>query len=259
VLDAATQTYTPTWGVWAASGGKTPFFQITGSSTDPNYNGDALSVDASSGVAIGSVTVSGGIAGPTQNIVVIGNQAVAASAANEAVVIGQKASAAQYASDTVIIGSQASVGNYGQYSVAIGEKASSNKANSVAIGYESTVTQTNEFSVGNSTQQRTITNVALGVNPTDAANMSQLAGAGVPISTLALFAGFAVGESPSAPPPGWLLTDGSPVDRTTYANLFAVIGTAFGAGDGSTTFNLPNVGVGMGNSSVGAFTYCIKY
>jgi len=177
-LDVATQTYTPTWGTWAASGGKTPFFQVTGSSTDPNYKGDALDVDASLGVAIGSVTVSGGIAGPTQNIVVIGNQAVASSAANEAVVIGQKASAAQYASDTVIIGSQASVGNYGQYSVAIGEKASSNKANSVAIGYESTVTQTNEFSVGNSTQQRVITNVAPGVNPTDAVNVSQLAGIG---------------------------------------------------------------------------------
>ena len=41
-------------------------------------------------------------------------------------------------------------------------------------------------------------------------------------------------------PTGWILCDGSAVSRTTYADLFAVIGTNFGAGDGSTTFNLPN-------------------
>ena len=42
-------------------------------------------------------------------------------------------------------------------------------------------------------------------------------------------------------PQGWLLCDGSAVSRTTYAALFAVIGTTYGAGDGSTTFNLPNL------------------
>jgi microcystin-dependent protein len=42
-------------------------------------------------------------------------------------------------------------------------------------------------------------------------------------------------------PPGFLLCDGSAVSRTTYAALFAVIGTTFGAGDGSTTFNLPDL------------------
>ena len=42
-------------------------------------------------------------------------------------------------------------------------------------------------------------------------------------------------------PNGWLLCDGSAISRTTYAALFAITGTAFGAGDGSTTFNLPNI------------------
>lgn len=42
-------------------------------------------------------------------------------------------------------------------------------------------------------------------------------------------------------PLGWLNCDGSAVSRTTYSNLFAVIGTTYGAGDGSTTFNLPNL------------------
>jgi prepilin-type N-terminal cleavage/methylation domain-containing protein len=41
-------------------------------------------------------------------------------------------------------------------------------------------------------------------------------------------------------PTGFLLEDGSAVSRTTYADLFAVIGTTHGAGDGSTTFNLPD-------------------
>ena len=42
------------------------------------------------------------------------------------------------------------------------------------------------------------------------------------------------------PPTGWLLCDGSAVSRATYAPLFAKIGTRYGVGDGTTTFNLPN-------------------
>lgn len=41
-------------------------------------------------------------------------------------------------------------------------------------------------------------------------------------------------------PSGWLLCYGQAVSRTTYAALYAVIGTTFGSGDGSTTFNLPD-------------------
>jgi len=55
-------------------------------------------------------------------------------------------------------------------------------------------------------------------------------------------------------PTGYLLTDGSAVSRATYANLFAVIGTTYGAGNGSTTFNLPDtrnrVAVDQGSSSM---------
>ena len=52
-------------------------------------------------------------------------------------------------------------------------------------------------------------------------------------------------------PVGWVLCDGSEVDRIIYAALFSVTGTIWGAGDGTTTFNLPNladrflVGAGM--------------
>ena len=41
-------------------------------------------------------------------------------------------------------------------------------------------------------------------------------------------------------PTGFLLCNGAAVSRTTYAKLFAAIGTKWGTGDGSTTFNLPN-------------------
>jgi len=44
----------------------------------------------------------------------------------------------------------------------------------------------------------------------------------------------------SAMPYGWLLCDGSAVSRTTYAALFSAIGTTYGTGNGSTTFNLPD-------------------
>lgn len=45
----------------------------------------------------------------------------------------------------------------------------------------------------------------------------------------------------ASPPTGWLFCNGAAVSRTTYAALFAILGTAHGAGDGSTTFNLPDL------------------
>lgn len=58
---------------------------------------------------------------------------------------------------------------------------------------------------------------------------------------------------PSATPPtGFLLCNGQAVSRSTYSALFAIMGTAYGAGNGSTTFNVPNFinrfGVGAGSS-----------
>ena len=45
----------------------------------------------------------------------------------------------------------------------------------------------------------------------------------------------------STAPVGYLLCDGTAVSRTTYADLFAIISTTYGAGDSSTTFNTPNL------------------
>lgn len=74
-----------------------------------------------------------------------------------------------------------------------------------------------------------------------------------PIGTIAPFGG-------TSDPSYWLICDGRAVSRTDYASLFSVIGTTYGAGDGSTTFNIPDlrgrVAVGVGNSGAeGATTH----
>jgi len=56
----------------------------------------------------------------------------------------------------------------------------------------------------------------------------------MPVGCVIPFAG-------AAAPTGWLLCQGQAVSRTTYAQLFSVIGTTYGSGDGSTTFNLPDM------------------
>jgi microcystin-dependent protein len=53
-------------------------------------------------------------------------------------------------------------------------------------------------------------------------------------------AGFVWLYAGSSLPTGWLRCDGAAISRTTYAALFDAIGTTYGVGDGSTTFNLPN-------------------
>ena len=69
-------------------------------------------------------------------------------------------------------------------------------------------------------------------------------GSEVPAGTMQMFAGNTI-------PAGWLLCDGSAVSRTDYAKLFSAIGTTWGTGDGSTTFNLPN---SIGRFAEGAAT-----
>ena len=52
--------------------------------------------------------------------------------------------------------------------------------------------------------------------------------------------GAIVAYSSNNAPTNWLICDGSAINRVTYAELFSVIGTTYGSGDGTTTFNLPN-------------------
>jgi len=68
----------------------------------------------------------------------------------------------------------------------------------------------------------------------DTETVNTNAAASMPTGALVLYGKAAV-------PSGYLACDGSAVSRTTYAALFGVLSTVFGAGDGSTTFNLPNL------------------
>ena len=55
------------------------------------------------------------------------------------------------------------------------------------------------------------------------------------------FVGMIAPFAMTTPPTGWLACDGSAVSRSTYADLFTAIGTTWGAGDGSSTFALPDL------------------
>ena len=63
---------------------------------------------------------------------------------------------------------------------------------------------------------------------------------GVDVSTISPVGHMIIWNTDTAPT-GWFLCFGQAVNRTTYAALFAVLGTTFGVGDGSTTFNLPDL------------------
>ena len=97
-----------------------------------------------------------------------------------------------------------------------------------------------------------ITGMADGTVATDAATFGQVSAVNsVLIGTIQMW-------PTTSAPVGYLLCAGSAISRTTYAALFAVIDTTFGAGDGSTTFNLPNyadrmpIGSGTIATSIGA-------
>lgn len=90
----------------------------------------------------------------------------------------------------------------------------------------------------------------MGVYKNNNGNLELISGATLwadaPIGAMQAFGG-------SVAPSGWFLCQGQALSRTDYAELFAVIGTHFGSGDGSTTFNLPDmrevVPVGAGTSN----------
>lgn len=89
-----------------------------------------------------------------------------------------------------------------------------------------------------------ITNLGAGTRGSDAARIDQVLMA-VPVATIIPYAGG------SLPTSDWMWASGQALSRTDYAALFAAIGTTYGSGNGSTTFNLPDLRdrtvVGVGN------------
>lgn len=76
--------------------------------------------------------------------------------------------------------------------------------------------------------------VDTGTGVTKKIQAGNLINAYLPIGMITPYAG-------TSAPSGWLICDGSAISRTTYANLFTLVGTTYGSGDGSTTFNLPDL------------------
>ncbi|HEY8343321.1 MAG TPA: tail fiber protein [Calditerricola sp.] len=79
-----------------------------------------------------------------------------------------------------------------------------------------------------------ITQLGAGQDPGDAATVGQARADGMPIGAVIDFAG-------AQAPTGWLLCYGQEISRGDYPDLFDVIGTTWGDGDGSTTFNVPDL------------------
>lgn len=103
-------------------------------------------------------------------------------------------------------------------------------SNSIATTAFVTNTFANKANVSGNPLQ--LFEVASAVTNTQAVNLGQLLSA-IPTGVIQEYAG-------ATAPPGWLLCDGSEVGRNTYPTLWNLIGTAYGAGNGSTTFNLPD-------------------
>ncbi len=99
-------------------------------------------------------------------------------------------------------------------------------ANDVTVGGALTVTSNSTFSGL----------VSASTTPTSSAHLTNKAyvDKSMPVGTVVAYAG-------TAAPTGWVICDGQTLNRTTYASLYSVCGTAYGAGDGSTTFNVPDL------------------
>lgn len=107
----------------------------------------------------------------------------------------------------------------------------------VVVGNEQTVNWSSDtLTLSTSTVQTKLAfpNAKLNALPAVSGRLALTSFTGFSTGVLILYAG-------STPPTGFLKCDGQTVSRTTYATLFNVIGTKYGAGNGSTTFALPNI------------------
>ena len=152
-----------------------------------------------------------------------------------------------------------------------GSGATATNGANVSIGFNTQNSAANASIVfyGAGTGATVGTKSGLRVHGTNGANLAPIAANVLMQSTV----GNGVGSNDAAPlvpvgsiliwpettaPSGWLLSDGTAISRTTYAGLFALIGTDYGAGDGSTTFALPDfkdrlpLGKGTNNGTVAA-------
>lgn len=117
------------------------------------------------------------------------------------------------------------------------QHANANDAIEAKVGIDSSAVATSlDYLLKNTSSSNPGHKHTLANGATDVTKTAAQLNAVDPSGALIMWAG-----SSSTPPTGWLVCDGTAISRTTYSGLYAVIGTTFGTGDGSTTFNLPDM------------------
>ena len=128
-----------------------------------------------------------------------------------------------------------------------GDSVTSTKLNAIATGSYFTsdaITGTGLTVTGGGTLSLgTVASSNMGANSVLTASIgdSQVTSAKLASSVIFVPSGAVMAFAMNSAPTGWLSAEGTAVSRSTYANLFAAIGTTYGSGDGSTTFNLPDL------------------
>ena len=102
-------------------------------------------------------------------------------------------------------------------------------------------TDTNQIKIQAPTSVTTTTTFTLPDGDGSSGNLLSTDGSGTLSWASGTPSGIITAYGGTSAPSGWLLCYGQAISRTTYADLFTAIGTTYGSGDGSTTFNLPDL------------------
>ena len=143
------------------------------------------------------------------------------------------------------------VGQYITSGAASGTQITAGSGSSWTVSPSQTVSSTSMVAAAGATS----TTVASTDNSTNIATTAYVKAAGVPTGALFMW-------GTSSAPTGFLICNGSAVSRSTYSTLYGIVGTTFGVGDNSTTFNLPNFNgsmpIGVTGATSSSFTGSIS-
>lgn len=224
----------------------------------PAQTGNAGKVLTTDGTDVGWVTASGGgITALTGDVTASGTGSVAATIANDAVTDAKLRNSAAL---SVIGRSANSTGDPADIAAASDGQALRRSGTSIGFGaldLANANAVTGTLPVANGGTGQTTASAAI-----NALLPSQTGNAGKTLTTdgsntswaappAALPIGTIIDYGASSLPSGYLACDGSAVSRSTYADLYTAIGTTWGVGDGSTTFNVPDL---RGRTAIGSGT-----